>query len=63
MDLSSFQREYFEVFRKLPADKREFILELMRKCVNGEILQERLAELIKEVEQGKKLEDIRATLQ
>jgi hypothetical protein len=62
MDLSSFQREYFEVFRELAPEKREFVLQLMRKCVSGGITQERLAELIQQVRQGKSLDQIKANL-
>jgi hypothetical protein len=62
MDLSSFQRQYFEVFRALPEEKREFVLELMRRCVSGQILPEKLAELVEQVKSGKKLEEIKAAL-
>jgi hypothetical protein len=62
MDLSSFQRQYFEIFRELPEDKREFVLELMRRCVSGQILPEKLTELVEQVKSGKKLEEIKAAL-
>ncbi len=59
---ASFEREYFEKFRGLSPERREFVLELMRMNITGELSKERLDQLIDEVKQGKNLDDIRKSL-
>ncbi len=59
---ASFEREYFEKFRGLSPEKREFVLELMRMNLKGELSKERLDQLIAEVKQGKNIDDIRKSL-
>jgi len=59
---ASFEREYFEKFRGLSPERREFVLELMRMNIKGELSKEKLDKLIDEVKQGKNLDDIRKSL-